>query len=624
MNLENFVLATEKDSLESENKIIPIPDYGTKVTGDWLEDSLPLDAALIKAEPEIMDIIEKLFPEILDQIELSERIKKVKTAKNLSRIKYTCKVILFNLYIAYLMDKPIRYSRSKDYYNRASRYGQLFFKYNRVITVVDTFKKLDLIHRKGWINDRKNGFRRQSRMWASEKLILMFNETTLNQTRQVYADEPSERIVLRNAMKYLVDYTDTDQTHSFRRNLDYYNNFITGQEIEVQSDETQQISLYNLRSNLYRNILKGDATLKHLQSDIKSTHQDKVCDSNIVHNNSSVENSNIRREYNINNKNIKHNNTSMTRSFFQLTDSSDTSQVTEQYQPQDWFFTRTERETPYGNIETPENLSMDTMIRDKTEPLETHIETDNQLSLFSTIIKQKMLAHKNDKQFMNEKMALKDFDIGKLNFVINNKKLHRVFNQRSFELGGRFYGAFYQGMPKEFRKDILINGEHTVELDYAAHHMRMSYNREKIDYREDPYLALTDDEKERKTFKNLLLIAINAETVAKAIKGFRKACVAIPKEDRIELTNANILKLMARIYKAHKPIAHYISSGAGLRLQNIDSQITEAILMRMTRQAIPCLPVHDSYIVSVRHREVLYQAMIEEYEKVMGFTPVVK
>ena len=56
----------------------------------------------------------------------------------------------------------------------------------------------------------------------------------------------------------------------------------------------------------------------------------------------------------------------------------------------------------------------------------------------------------------------------------------------------------------------------------------------------------------------------------------------------------------------------------------MDSMITEAILMRLMKENIPCLPIHDSYIVGAQYRDVLEQAMIVEYEKVMGFEPVVK
>ncbi|MBV5343104.1 hypothetical protein JZU68_05665, partial [bacterium] len=70
-------------------------------------------------------------------------------------------------------------------------------------------------------------------------------------------------------------------------------------------------------------------------------------------------------------------------------------------------------------------------------------------------------------------------------------------------------------------------------------------------------------------------------------------------------------------------IARYVNSGAGLKLQNLDSQITEAILMRMTDKGIPCLPVHDSYIVPQQYEDRLRDVMMEEYKAVIGYEPVI-
>ena len=92
----------------------------------------------------------------------------------------------------------------------------------------------------------------------------------------------------------------------------------------------------------------------------------------------------------------------------------------------------------------------------------------------------------------------------------------------------------------------------------------------------------------------------------------------------ISLTNDMIRSLLDWLKMVHAPIAEYIHSKKGLNLQYLDSQITEAILMSMTKQGIPCLPVHDSYVVPAQHEAELQEAMMEEYRKVMGFEPVIE
>ena len=54
----------------------------------------------------------------------------------------------------------------------------------------------------------------------------------------------------------------------------------------------------------------------------------------------------------------------------------------------------------------------------------------------------------------------------------SRKRLRRVFldGSRKLDVGGRFYGAWYQGVPKIYRKDILIDGFFTMEPDFSSYH----------------------------------------------------------------------------------------------------------------------------------------------------------
>ena len=54
-------------------------------------------------------------------------------------------------------------------------------------------------------------------------------------------------------------------------------------------------------------------------------------------------------------------------------------------------------------------------------------------------------------------------------------RLHRVFKQSSFSLGGRFYGGWWQNIPSPYRADITINGTRTVEMDYPRLHPTLLY-----------------------------------------------------------------------------------------------------------------------------------------------------
>ena len=174
-------------------------------------------------------------------------------------------------------------------------------------------------------------------------------------------------------------------------------------------------------------------------------------------------------------------------------------------------------------------------------------------------------------------------------------------------------------MPKDLRKHIRINGNPTVELDYSALHIRMLYHLEGKNYAADPYSLLCQDQSERIVHKLANLVAINAVSEKKAVGGIRKKF----REEGVsyDLTDKALMKLICNFKKSHNPIAHYLCSGIGRQLQNKDSHIAAAILNRLTRDGIPCLPVHDSFIVEADYEDTLHQVMIEEYEKIMGFQP---
>ena len=122
-------------------------------------------------------------------------------------------------------------------------------------------------------------------------------------------------------------------------------------------------------------------------------------------------------------------------------------------------------------------------------------------------------------------------------------------------------------------------------------------------------------------YKLVQLVAINSPNMKIALKAIRD--VFRRKEIAYDLTDKAISMLIERFRGVHQPIQDFLFSGIGLKLQNRDSKITEVILMRLLKQNIPCLPVHDSYIVETRYKDALEQAMVEEYEKIMGFEPVI-
>lgn len=202
------------------------------------------------------------------------------------------------------------------------------------------------------------------------------------------------------------------------------------------------------------------------------------------------------------------------------------------------------------------------------------------------------------------------------------KRLYRVFNNRSWEQGGRFYGGCWQEMPGDERKLIEIEGKPTVEHDYCGMQVRLLYAKEGIEYGDgDPY-TIPGREDDRDLLKLVLLIALNAHKGKdSAIKAIISEMTMYPKEKR---TKAYLSEIITEFEEMHKPIAKYFYSGIGLRLQYTDSQVAERIMYNLATKGILTLPVHDSFICSIEHQDKLLNEMKDCYYSIIGKYPVIK
>ncbi len=239
-------------------------NYGNEKLGSWLDAAMPLDAGLLTTAPEVKTIVEKLFIDIIRSIQADQKLKSTKAEKSLHRIKQTCKILLLNLYVAYLQGLPVRYSRDKNRYGTNKRYGQLFFKYSRVMAAVRALDSLGLVAQKPWVNDREKGIGRQSRIWATPELIHFFYHFDIHQPQRVAQEKRAELIELRDDDKNPIGYANTAHTHRMRENLLAYNDFIDKQEILVEIGDSQEISLNQLKKTIYSNCLSGELSLVRL------------------------------------------------------------------------------------------------------------------------------------------------------------------------------------------------------------------------------------------------------------------------------------------------------------------------------------------------------------------------
>jgi len=197
-----------------------------------------------------------------------------------------------------------------------------------------------------------------------------------------------------------------------------------------------------------------------------------------------------------------------------------------------------------------------------------------------------------------------------------SKKLKRVFNNGSFTQGGRFYGGWWQWVPRWYRKYITINFKDTVELDYSGLHINMMYAMEKYPLpKDDPY-TLKGYGNIRDFLKKVLQSFINAPDRKTAKQAIQKAInfneIAQPKSIK------SIDDVLDEFEKKHAPIKKYFCSGKGIELQYQDSMMAERIMLHWARRGYTILPVHDSFITFTTLKGEVEDAMDIAFHDMFG------
>jgi hypothetical protein len=200
-------------------------------------------------------------------------------------------------------------------------------------------------------------------------------------------------------------------------------------------------------------------------------------------------------------------------------------------------------------------------------------------------------------------------------------RMRRIFNNGSFEQGGRFYGGWWQPIFGEYRALISIDSKRTVQLDYSGMHFAIMYAELGMDLpMDDPYsldgygVSLRSD---IKTAFNIIVNCTNRKQAIQTING---------RIEKGELSGelGNGEKLLEAFAETHPLIKDKIASGEGIRGQFTDSQIAESILLKGIDIGLCILPIHDGFITTAGDEFVLVKLMNEAFSEVTGYTAKIK
>lgn len=199
---------------------------------------------------------------------------------------------------------------------------------------------------------------------------------------------------------------------------------------------------------------------------------------------------------------------------------------------------------------------------------------------------------------------------------------------------GRVHSG-YQNMKSELRKDILIGGSPTKELDLTACHLYILYAMEMFDisgatmYDYQQINDFTDDMREIECggaeltyndVKIMLMIMINSKSRESALK-------AILSNERFDKFGKD--RLVFNIFidcleSLHERISHYFYSNMSLLLMFKESSYLLDVVKELTNTNIPSLFVHDSIIVREEDVSVCNYVMTKKFKEHFNINPEIK
>lgn len=207
------------------------------------------------------------------------------------------------------------------------------------------------------------------------------------------------------------------------------------------------------------------------------------------------------------------------------------------------------------------------------------------------------------------------------------RTLRRIFNNGSFEQGGRLFGGFWEAIGKDTRLEgIEIDQEPVVELDYGQMSARVIYGlaSEPVTF-EDAYLLGKFPEPLRSNLRSAVKKVFNSMLFREAeLKKYPQQ--VRPMVDRhLSGTDRPISAGAMReaLLAHHAPIADWFEKGLGLNLMFRESEILIDVLLNLKDKGIVALPIHDAILVGSSHAETAKTVMEDVFRDHVGGEPLV-
>ena len=197
-----------------------------------------------------------------------------------------------------------------------------------------------------------------------------------------------------------------------------------------------------------------------------------------------------------------------------------------------------------------------------------------------------------------------------------NRTYTKHYLDRSYRSGGKYYGPCWQNLSKELRKEIKINGQETVELDFNAMHLHLLYckvNKKLTDYIPEGTDAYQLPNRNRKIVKTSFTCCINNNCNKDNVNQVVGPKVA-QKYPELFVKNTSYRDILEELGSHHPEVSQFFYAQIGNEISNMESKVSDYIIGKLTRKNILVLNIHDSFIVSIPYKDILLNTMIDAFK----------
>ena len=197
-----------------------------------------------------------------------------------------------------------------------------------------------------------------------------------------------------------------------------------------------------------------------------------------------------------------------------------------------------------------------------------------------------------------------------------NRTYTKHYLDRSYKSGGKYYSPCWQNLSKELRKEIKINGQETVELDFNAMHLHLLYckvNKKLTDYIPEGKDAYQLPNRNRKIVKTSFTCCINNNCNKDNVNQVVGPKVAQKFPEIFEM-NTSYRDILEELGSSHPEVRQFFYAQIGNEVSNMESKVSDYIIGKLTRKNILVLNIHDSFIVSIPYKDILLKTMIDAFK----------